>query len=207
METLVCRAGNSIPSMVASTSKLSTSRSSRSQSALLGGSHSPQLLRVMVLPQVNAKRNEMRNFVVFAKGDAHREAMEDQATLGSERETLPDVSQSGSQFQTASLPSWIVVTFGVALLISTAFFPSVSLGPLGFLREGLYSVGSAQVWQSVFYVGAVAHVVEASVALYLARRVDPQNEALWFWQTLFLGFFSLRTLLEKSKQENLRRNL
>ena len=191
---MVChRAGATIPTLVAS--RLSSSKGSRSQCALLGsGPHTPRLRVMAPLPKVNAKRS----FIVFSKsGDAQREAVEDLA-----RQALSDVSQAPrSEFQTASIPSWVAVGLGAALLFATAFLPSVSLGPLGFLREGLYTVGSPQVWRSVLYVGAFIHVVEASFAFYLARRVDPQNEALWFWQTLFLGFFSLSSLLQKSKQK------
>jgi hypothetical protein len=198
---MVChRAGATIPSLVAS--RLSSSKGSlRSQCALLGsGPHTPRLRGMAPLPKVNAKRSE-RSFIVFSKGDAQREAVEDLESVSS-RQTVPDISQAPrSEFHTASIPSWVAVGFGAALLLATAFLPSVSLGPLGFLREGLYTVGSPQVWRSVLYVVAVIHVVEASFAFYLARRVDPQNEALWFWQTVFLGLFSLSSLLQKSKQK------
>ena len=211
MEAIMCRAGNTIPFLTASTSRASPSKSSIGSQCctLLGGSHSPHLLHVKSLSQVNAKRNEKRiRFILFAKADAEKEAVEDSATLESATQALPNISQPGSEFQPASLPIWIVVGFGAALLFTTAFLPSVSLGPLKFLREGLYVVGPSKTLQSIFYVGAFIHVLEAAFAAYLARRVDPQNQAQWFWQTLFLGFFSLRVLLQKSKQDgDLKQNL
>ena len=115
--------------------------------------------------------------------------------------------QSENTFQAASPLGWIAVGSAAALLVSTAFLPSVTLGPLEFLREGLYRVGSPQLYQSLFYGGAVVHLVEGTVAFYLARRVDPQHATLWFWQTFFIGFFSLGTLIQKYKQENVEQNL
>lgn len=209
MEAMVCRAGNTIPSLIASTSRLSSSKSSRSQCALLGDSRSREILRVVMLAQVNAKRNyERRSHIVFAKVDAQEQAEEDSATSDSATQPLLDITQSRSEFQPASIQSWVAVTFGAAVLVSTAFLPSVSLGPLEFLRQGLYVVGPSEVWKSILYGGAFVHVVEAAFAFFLARRIDPQNEAFWFWQTLYLGFFSLSLLLQKSKQkEALKQNL
>lgn len=101
--------------------------------------------------------------------------------------------------QTPSILVWIFVTLLVVLLFSAAFLPSSVLGPLKVFHEGMYVVGPPQLWQSISYVVVLVHVMEAMFALYLAQKVDPQNVALWFWQTLYLGFFSLGLLLQKAK--------
>ncbi|KAG0616195.1 hypothetical protein M758_5G097900 [Ceratodon purpureus] len=69
MEAMACRAGTTVPSLIAS--RVSSSESSvRSQcTTLLGGPHSRQL-RAVVLAQVKEKR---RSFVVCAKADAQKE--------------------------------------------------------------------------------------------------------------------------------------
>jgi len=109
------------------------------------------------------------------------------------------ISQTQFEFQTPSLLVWIFVTLFLLLLFAVAFLPSIFLGPLEVFREGMYIVGPPQLWQSISYVVVLVHVVEATFALYLAQKVDPQNVALWFWQTLYLGFFSLGLLLQNAK--------
>lgn len=109
------------------------------------------------------------------------------------------LSQLEFEFQTPPIWTWIVVTFLVIFLSSAAFLPSFVLGPLEVFREFMYAVGHPQLWQSCFYVAAFLHVLEATFALYLAQKVDPQRKAYWFWQTLYLGYFSLSLLLQKAK--------
>lgn len=97
---------------------------------------------------------------------------------------------------------WVGLTFvAYPLLFICAFVPAPVLGPLEGLRTPLYLVGAPERWQSVFYVSVVIHVVEAGYALYLARKVDPANASAWFWQTLYMGFFSLNLLLQKAKSK------
>lgn len=116
--------------------------------------------------------------------------------------TLPDnkisnkdyIAEPQSELQTPSIWIWIVMTLGVALLFSTAFLPSSFLGPFKVLCTSMYVVGPPQLWQFVLYGSILIHVLEAVFALHVARKVDPQHQALWFWQTLYLGYFSLRLL-------------
>lgn len=73
---MACRAGTAVSSVAASASRIFTCESSRSQQcALLGGPHSRQF-RAVVLAQVNAKRDERKSFIVSAKADAPKEALQ-----------------------------------------------------------------------------------------------------------------------------------
>lgn len=93
------------------------------------------------------------------------------------------------------------MTLLAVVLFSAAFLPSSGLGPLEVFRRGMYVVGPPQLWQSVSYVVVFAHVLEATYAIYLAQKVDSENVVFWFWQTFYLGFFSLNILLQKAKQK------
>ena len=107
-----------------------------------------------------------------------------------------------SEFESPPVVLWIGLTLAFILLFISAFYPDISLlGPFEFFRRGLYLVGPPKVLQNVAYVAALLHVVEALYALFLARKFDPSNASLWFWQTLYMGFFSLYLLMQKEKSK------
>lgn len=53
--------------------------------------------------------------------------------------------------------------------------------------------------QLVFLLACLTHLAEACIALYLARYHFPQQQLLWFIQTLMLGFPSLSLIFERIK--------
>jgi hypothetical protein len=116
-------------------------------------------------------------------------------------ESAPKKSlQSG--FESPPVVLWIGLTLAFILLFISAFYPDISLlGPFEIFRRGLYLIGPPKVLQNVAYGSALLHVVEASYALFLARKLDPANTSLWFWQTFYMGFFSLYLLMRKGKSK------
>ncbi|GMH30730.1 hypothetical protein Nepgr_032573 [Nepenthes gracilis] len=93
---------------------------------------------------------------------------------------------------------WLFCVIGMVSLFAVAFFPSFQ--PLSPLRAfALHLFRSVQTIRIVFLAAVAAHVSEATYAWHLAKRVDPANARGWFWQTLALGFPSLRLLLKKAK--------
>lgn len=116
-------------------------------------------------------------------------------------ESAPKKSlQSG--FESPPVVLWIGLTLAFILLVISAFYPDTSLlGPFEIFRRGLYFIGPPKVLQNVAYFSALLHVVEASYALFLARKFDPLNASLWFWQTFYMGFFSLYLLMQKEKSK------
>lgn len=221
MEAVAHSAGAAVLPLAAPASRASCYASSTS----LGGGFLIRKFSAAGLKRVNFKRDDSRSVVASAKADAQGETLPalasvvaddavsevdqpsmnppETASIGadSSSQALPDMSSdSQPPFQPAPLPGWVAVTIGITVLIAAALFPQYHLGPLEVLRLGLYSVATPQVLQSVLYVGVVLHVLEATYAWYLAGRVDPHNQTLWFWQTLYLGMFSLSILLGKASQ-------
>ncbi|KAJ3679748.1 hypothetical protein LUZ60_017759 [Juncus effusus] len=93
---------------------------------------------------------------------------------------------------------WIFCILGMTLLFFAAFLPPN--GPLHFnLAFHLFIFRSLFIIRVVFVVSVLLHLCEAIYALYLAKWVDPRNAKGWFWQTLALGFFSLRYLLKRAR--------
>ncbi|KAG9456639.1 hypothetical protein H6P81_001147 [Aristolochia fimbriata] len=95
--------------------------------------------------------------------------------------------------------SWLFAVGGMFLLFYAAWLPVVwplyGVNVLSlFLFRSLWNV------QVVFCVATAIHICEAVYAWYLAKRVDPSNSRAWFWQTLALGFFSLRYLIKRSRK-------
>jgi hypothetical protein len=97
--------------------------------------------------------------------------------------------------------SWLFSTLGMLAVFCAAFLPPI--GPLSFnYRLHLFVFRSLRVIRLVFIVVSMLHVGEGIYAFYLARRVDPKNTKGWFWQTVMLGFFSLRYLLKRARSKN-----
>lgn len=93
--------------------------------------------------------------------------------------------------------AWMFCVVGILAHMAAAFLPGI--GPIGFLRSlSLFLFRSMWMTRLVFILAVAAHVGEAIYAWNLARRVDPANCRGWFWQTLLLGFFSLRFLLKRA---------
>uniref|UniRef100_A0ACD5XM97 Uncharacterized protein n=1 Tax=Avena sativa TaxID=4498 RepID=A0ACD5XM97_AVESA len=92
--------------------------------------------------------------------------------------------------------TWLVVGTGLIAASSAACLPPV--GPLKWVLAILLSVfRSMVVLRVVLVVVFVCHFLEGIVAWFLAKKVDPRNAGWWFWQTVALGFLSLRFLLKK----------
>jgi hypothetical protein len=89
---------------------------------------------------------------------------------------------------------WIAVGGGLALLALVAFHP----GAYAWWAAHVTAVFTASLLQAVFVVSVVLHLGEALYARGLARRVG-EDPAGWFWQTLALGFPSLRLLRRRAR--------
>ncbi|KAK4753380.1 hypothetical protein SAY87_022178 [Trapa incisa] len=95
--------------------------------------------------------------------------------------------------------AWLFVLIGLPALMAAAFLPGI--GPLRFLQSlALFLFRSMWMTRLVFFLAVACHVGEAMYAWNLARSVDPDNSRGWFWQTLALGFFSLRLLLKRARK-------
>ncbi|KAG6499349.1 short-chain dehydrogenase/reductase family 42E member 1-like [Zingiber officinale] len=93
---------------------------------------------------------------------------------------------------------WIFVVIGMATLFSAAFLPPI--GPLAWTQAlGLFFFRSLWIVRLVFIVSVALHVGEGLYALHLSSKVDPANSKGWFWQTVCLGFFSMRFLLKRAQ--------
>ncbi|KAL9225697.1 hypothetical protein vseg_001590 [Gypsophila vaccaria] len=94
--------------------------------------------------------------------------------------------------------TWFFVLLGMSLLFAVGFLPDFGLLiPVKALALLLYrSVLGIQI---AFVLAVLAHVLEGVYAWHLAKKVDPTNARGWFWQTVVLGFFSLRYLLKRAR--------
>ncbi|KAL6279112.1 hypothetical protein ACE6H2_015993 [Prunus campanulata] len=95
--------------------------------------------------------------------------------------------------------AWLFCVLGMATLFCAAYLPDIGPVPL-FRAISLFFLRSMRVVRITFLLAAAAHIGEAVYAWKLAKRVDPANSRGWFWQTLALGFFSLRFLLKRARK-------
>lgn len=94
--------------------------------------------------------------------------------------------------------AWLFATLGMFAMFCAAFLPPV--GPVGWVRAlSLFVFRSLWIVRLVFIVAVAFHVGEGLYAWHLSKKVDPTNSKGWFWQTLALGFFSLRYLLKRAR--------
>ncbi|GER36974.1 3-beta hydroxysteroid dehydrogenase/isomerasefamily protein [Striga asiatica] len=95
--------------------------------------------------------------------------------------------------------TWAFCVIGMATLFCAVYLPDI--GPIPLFRAfSLFFMRSMNTMRLVFLLSVAAHFVEAVYAWWLARKFDPSNARGWFWQTLALGFFSLRFLLKRVKE-------
>lgn len=88
---------------------------------------------------------------------------------------------------------WFLIVLGLILVFCAAYLPPY--GPLKYvLAVGLFVFRSRWGIHFLFVASVMAHVVEALYAWNLAKRVDPSNSKGWFWQTLVVGYPSIRLL-------------
>ncbi len=90
---------------------------------------------------------------------------------------------------------WIAIAGGLGALAIVAFHP----GAYAFWSAHVTAVFSKPLLQAVFVVSVLLHVGEALYALRLARRLGLDAAAGWFWQTLALGFPSLKLLRRRAR--------
>ncbi|KAL8128746.1 hypothetical protein V2J09_017901 [Rumex salicifolius] len=101
-----------------------------------------------------------------------------------------------------TLGIWLFCIIGMVSLFAVAYLPLPDFVPFNMLRAVCLLVfRSIQTVRLVFLVSTSLHVCEAAYAWHLARNVDPANARGWFWQTLMLGFFSLRFLSKRAKTQ------
>ncbi|KAH7445209.1 hypothetical protein KP509_02G112700 [Ceratopteris richardii] len=107
--------------------------------------------------------------------------------------------KQGKELRSPELIYWIAIPAGMTLLFCSAFIPPQYLGILQWARWlALFLFRTQYAVQTVFVVACIIHLGEAVYAWNLARRVDSVNCKGWFWQTLALGFSSLRLLIRRS---------
>ncbi|KAJ4765042.1 Short chain dehydrogenase/reductase family 42E member 1 [Rhynchospora pubera] len=93
---------------------------------------------------------------------------------------------------------WFAIIFGMIATFAAAFLPPV--GPVKPVRAlGLLIFRSVLALKILFVVAVGLHLGEGAYAWFLARKVDPTNAVGWFWQTVALGFPSLRLLLKRAR--------
>ncbi|XP_078165407.1 uncharacterized protein LOC144560123 [Carex rostrata] len=93
---------------------------------------------------------------------------------------------------------WIAIILGMLATFAVAFLPPV--GPIKpLLALGLFIFRSVLALKILFVVAVGLHLGEGAYAWFLARKVDPANASGWFWQTVMIGFPSLRLLLKRSR--------
>ncbi|WOL12366.1 hypothetical protein Cni_G21132 [Canna indica] len=93
---------------------------------------------------------------------------------------------------------WLFAVVGMSIMICGSFLPPI--WPLAWTRAlGLLFFRSLWILRLVCIIAVALHVGEGFYALHLSKKVDPANSKVWFWQTLALGFFSLRYLLKRAK--------
>ncbi|KAJ0965020.1 hypothetical protein J5N97_026158 [Dioscorea zingiberensis] len=94
--------------------------------------------------------------------------------------------------------TWLFATIGMSAMFCAAYLPPV--GPLKWVHTlHLFVFRSLTVIRFIFLVSVALHIGEGVYAWFLSRRVDPKNSKGWFWQTVALGFFSLRYLLRRAR--------
>ncbi|KAH6768287.1 Rossmann-fold superfamily protein [Perilla frutescens var. frutescens] len=99
-----------------------------------------------------------------------------------------------------TLSAWLFVVIGMSILFCAAFLPD--FGPFHLCRAiSLFFLRSITAIRLVFMLAVVAHISEGVYAWQLARKCDPANARGWFWQTVVLGFFSLRYLLRRAEMK------
>jgi hypothetical protein len=102
-----------------------------------------------------------------------------------------------SEIDGPTIFTWLAVATASLVGFSAAWLPPV--GPLKWvIAIVLFVFRSVAVLRIVLVVVFVLHVLEAIIAWFLAKKVDPRNARGWFWQTVALGILSLRFLLKKA---------
>lgn len=112
----------------------------------------------------------------------------------------------GRELDGPQLWVWILILGGLILLALCVYVPAPFLGPLECVRSlGLLLMQTQNRMRFTLYMAILAHIVEASYAWLLARKVDPLNAKDWFLQTLALGGLSLKYLFKRAKLRNSQR--
>ena len=90
---------------------------------------------------------------------------------------------------------WISIGFGMGLLGVLAW----SDAAYAAWTEHVTTVFTRGFLRPLFAGACAIHVFEAQVALRVARRAGIEPAAGWWFQTLLLGFPSLRLLLRRAR--------
>jgi hypothetical protein len=93
---------------------------------------------------------------------------------------------------------WVAILGGLAALAVVAFHPRA----YAWWAAHVTAVFASNLLRAVFAIALVLHLGEALYASRLARRLgDQEAAARWFWQTLALGFPSLRLLRRRVRAQ------
>jgi Domain of unknown function (DUF4499) len=94
---------------------------------------------------------------------------------------------------------WAAILGGLGLNAVVGFVPAA----YDLWAQHVTTALSAPTVQAIFLAAAVVHVAEATYAYRLAARSGFEHAASgWFWQTLALGFPSLRLLRAHARVQN-----
>jgi nucleoside-diphosphate-sugar epimerase len=109
-------------------------------------------------------------------------------------------------FRFAPLVMWVLVVGGMAVTFILGYelypwndsFRTIVLNPL--LRIGLLLFRSLLGLKVLFWTAVLAHILEAFLALQALQGNEYSNTwQLWFLQTLFLGYPSLKLIYERNR--------
>ena len=91
---------------------------------------------------------------------------------------------------------WVALGGGLGLLMALAFVPEA----YAFWRRHVGPMMPRRALQAIAWVAIGLHVGEATYAYRLARRYGMSSAGRWAWQTLMLGYPSLRLLQKKVRR-------
>lgn len=91
---------------------------------------------------------------------------------------------------------WIAIGGGLGLLFALAFVPEA----YAFWRKHVGPMMPRRVLQGIAAAAIALHVGEATYAYRIAKRRGVKGAGRWAWQTLLLGYPSLRLLLRRIRE-------
>merc|ERR1712146_48104 len=113
-------------------------------------------------------------------------------------------SENGIRFVVPALYWWILINAGMILLAMAAYTEVNGYGNVvAHARDvGILIFRSEANLDKLFKAAVVAHIVEARIALSACvyRQCSPFTTILYTFQTLILGFPSLKELLKQEKK-------
>ncbi|GEM_PF-294650 len=124
--------------------------------------------------------------------EGHRRCADWVAQLADEERT-----RMADDVERPALGWWIAIGGGMGLLLALAFVPEA----YAFWRRHVGPMMPRRVLQGIAVVALGLHAGEAAYAYRVARKHGLPKAGKWAWQTLLLGYPSLRLLLARVRRE------